>query len=226
MKEYYSHGGITIYHGDCRDVLPWITADVMLTDPPYGVGKAEFDKEFLLPPFVPAAILGLMPGTVNIAACPQSICGLEYRWTLSAYLTNGMTRGALGFSNWIACLVYTRKGVSIYGQRQDAKAFTVGREPKPDHPSPKPLNVTLWLLSCLPGELTLDPFMGSGTTLVAAQRLGRRAIGIEIEERWCELAARRLSQPTLPLLDIESRETCARATERDLPFDFDDKETS
>jgi DNA modification methylase len=197
VKPYYEHGGITIYHADCREALPLLSADVMLTDPPYGVNKAEWDAEFVLPPLVPCNVLGLMPGTINILSCPRGLCGLQYRWTLSAYLANGMTRGAMGFANWIPCLVYAREGVSVYGQRQDAKKFTVGREPKPAHPSPKPLDVTRWFLSCLPGDTVLDPFMGSGTTLRAAKDLGRRAIGIELDERWCELAARRLSQEVL-----------------------------
>ena len=69
----------------------------------------------------------------------------------------------------------------------------------PDHPTPKPLNVIRWVVSRLPDGTVLDPFMGSGTTLVAAKSLGRRAIGIEIEERYCEIAANRCRQEVLGL---------------------------
>jgi site-specific DNA-methyltransferase (adenine-specific) len=67
----------------------------------------------------------------------------------------------------------------------------------PDHPSPKPYDAMRWLVSRLPGEVVLDPFMGSGTTLRAAKDLGRKAIGIEIEERYCEIAAQRMSQSVM-----------------------------
>jgi site-specific DNA-methyltransferase (adenine-specific) len=194
MKPYYEHAGITIYHGDCREILPGLRADVVVTDPPFGVGKAKWDAEFVLPLSVPAPALGLMPGVSNLAACPSVIAGLPYRWTIAAYLTNGMTRGALGFGNWIPCLIYAAEDYPLFGPRQDARSFVVGLEPKPEHPSPKPLNVMRWILGCLPGETVLDPFMGSGTTLRAAKDLGRRAIGIEIEERYCEIAAKRLAQ--------------------------------
>jgi DNA modification methylase len=72
---------------------------------------------------------------------------------------------------------------------------------RPDHPCPKPEPLMLELVSAFTdvGELILDPFMGSGTTLIAAKRLGRRAIGIELNERYCEIAARRLQQEALPL---------------------------
>ena len=79
---------------------------------------------------------------------------------------------------------------------QDAFDFSVGSDYKPDHPSPKPLVFMKWLINRLSEkkQIILDPFMGSGTTLVAAKELGRKAIGIEIEERYCEIAAKRLSQ--------------------------------
>ena len=67
------------------------------------------------------------------------------------------------------------------------------------HPTQKPLNLMLWCLKWVTAQTILDPFMGSGTTLVAAKNIGRKAIGIEIEERYCEIAAQRLSQEVLPL---------------------------
>jgi site-specific DNA-methyltransferase (adenine-specific) len=66
-----------------------------------------------------------------------------------------------------------------------------------DHPSPKPLALYRWLIERVAGHTILDPFMGSGTSLRAAKDLGRKAIGIEIEERYCEIAARRMAQLVL-----------------------------
>ncbi len=78
-------------------------------------------------------------------------------------------------------------------------SFSWEREPCVYHPSQKPLQVISRLISTFTaeGDLVLDPFMGSGTTLVAARNLGRRAIGIEIEERYCEVAVLRLAQQVL-----------------------------
>ena len=206
MTPYYDDGQITIFCADCRDVLPTLEAgsvDLVLTDPPYGVGKAEWDEVLPLWWIEDAAriapILGLMPGVANLLACPNEVGRLRYRWTLSAHLVNGMTRGALGFGNWIPLLVYAADGVKLHQNISDVGRVVVGRDTKPDHPSPKPYEVMRWFVSHLPSGAVLDPFMGSGTTLRAAKDLGRRAIGIEIEERYCEIAARRLAQSVLPL---------------------------
>ena len=208
MTPYYSKDGITIYHGDCRIVSGWIPlVNLVLTDPPYGVNKADWDSEFPMWMFDKFGgfcdVMGVMPGSANLGLIPQVAGDLKCRCTLAAYITNGMTRSAVGFANWIPCVVYAREGASIHADKQDAKEFTIhGRKNR--HPSPKPLDVTQWFLDTLPGELVLDPFMGSGTTLLAAKRLGREAIGIEIDERYCEMAARRLDNfRPLPLFAPE-----------------------
>lgn len=204
MTPYYSDALVTIYHGDMRDVFPFVDSDVIVTDPPYGVGKAAWDNglpmDLLEMAAADSAAMAIMPGIANLGVMPATLGPQSYRWTLSAYLTNGMTRGALGFGNWIACLLYSLPNVSIYAQRSDARAFTIGSGDKPEHPSPKPLAVMSWIVSMMPeGVVINDPFCGSGSTLVAAKRLGRKAIGIEIEERYCEEAARRCSQDVLGL---------------------------
>ena len=141
--------------------------------------------------------MAIMPGVWNLGVMPQRLGPQSYRWMLAAYLSNGMTKGAVGFGNWIPALLYSREGVSLYKQDGDCKSFTVGVNDKPDHPSPKPYRVMTWIVDRMPEGVILDPFMGSGTTLSAAKRLGRKAIGIEREEKYCEIAARRLSQGTL-----------------------------
>lgn len=204
VTPYYQDGAVTIYHGDCREILPGLDpVDLVLTDPPYGVNKAEWDHSFPTEWMQAAARLapamGLMPGIWNITRCPHRIGELVYVWTLAAHLINGMARGAIGFGNWIPCLVYTREGHSMFVKDGDCRSIVIGDSVKPDHPSPKPYRVMLWFVRRLPGNVILDPFMGSGTTLRAAKDHGKKAIGIEIEEAYCELAALRMAQEVLPL---------------------------
>jgi site-specific DNA-methyltransferase (adenine-specific) len=86
------------------------------------------------------------------------------------------------------------KGASGVGD-----VWSIPQEPNPDHPAPFPEALPLRAIETVDAPRVLDPFAGSGTTLVAAKRLHRQAIGIEISERYCEIAARRLSQEALPL---------------------------
>ncbi len=204
MKPYYedTKSEITIYHADCRDVLPMLEpVDLVLTDPPYGVSKAGWDSCFVDYWLEEAArlssVIAWMPGIRNLALCPPTIGALAYKWCMSAHIVNSTTRGDIGFGNWIACMVYAKEGVK-FEMGQDCRDFAITGQ-MPEHPSPKPYQVMRWLVSRLPGQTILDPFMGSGTTLRAAKDLGRRAIGIEIEERYCEIAAKRLAQEVMVL---------------------------
>jgi DNA modification methylase len=212
---YYEDDAVTIYHGDCREILPTLPpVDLVLTDPPYGIGKkartyagdrgpselwdAEFDLDWLNLTERLAGCVAIMPGVANLPRMPLVFGPLTYAWTIVAHVANGMTRGVLGYGNWIPCMVYLAEGITAYVQQSDIKRVAVSG-PKPEHPSPKPYAAMEWFVSRLPGETILDPFMGSGTTLRAAKDLGRKAIGIEIEEKYCEIAAKRMSQSVLAL---------------------------
>ena len=203
LKPYYQDERVTIYHGDCREILPVldVRVDLVLTDPPYGIGKAEWDSDFILPTLPNASSLGLMCGVWNIGKCPEHIGSLSYKWMLIAHLINGMTRGGIGFGNYIPCLIYLAEGISVFDKSTDCRDFIVGIEGKPDHPSPKPERPILWFIERLSklGDTVLDPFLGSGTTCYCAKKLNRRCIGIEIEEKYCEIAAKRCSQGVFDL---------------------------
>ena len=207
MKPYYQDEWATIYHGDCRDILPSLPkVDLVLTDPPYGVNKAEWDSEFNMDWMRISApqttnALAIMCGVANLLKLPYSFEGLQYKWTLSLHITNARVRGAIGFGNWIPCVVYVRNNGSVYTCNQDAGEVAISGS-MPAHPSPKPHAAMKWLISRLKGEVILDPFMGSGTTLFASKQLNRKCIGIEIEEKYCEIAAKRCSQAVMDLSGV------------------------
>lgn len=241
MRAYYSHAGVTIYHGDCLELLPTLEqVDHVITDPPYsehthakqwiGAALTSAGK-----PRVATAHKGLgfdaLTAEVQAAFCVQA-ARLARRWTLAfcdlesvwlwreAVREAGLDyvraliwdkvdgapqftgdRPAAGAEAIIASHQSGRKAWNGGGRRNVLRHAVNGeRGPKP-HPStkPEPLMAELITLFSDSGEMVLDPFMGSGTTLVAAKRLGRQAIGIEREEKYCEIAAKRLSQEALPL---------------------------
>lgn len=101
---------------------------------------------------------------------------------------------------WEACVFFRKQRVPLIGGRdRDVLRFSRGSTNAYHHPTQKPIDLMKYLIGRHDAHVVLDPFMGSGTTLVAAQQMGRRAIGIELEERYCEIAAKRLQQAVLPL---------------------------
>lgn len=223
MTPYYNKDGITIYHGDCRDVLPQITTvDLVLTDPPYGINLKENsgreprtdylrkgnyltyedtpeNLRLIVVPSIVAALSKAKFGRGMVFCAPSNIREFPQPTTVGGvYLPGGCGRTGWGFTNMAMCLMYGISPHTCNGCRHTILNSSE-HAPQNGHPCPKPLGWMRWAiaLGSLDGELVLDPFAGSGTTLRAAKDLGRNAIGIEIEERYCEISARSLEQGVL-----------------------------
>ena len=159
-------------------------------DPPYGVGKAEWDNELIWEHdwlADKAKIVVVTPGIANIHQF-AGLTEMPYRWSLAAYITNGKTRGAIGFSNWIYMGAYSKD--KVFRQRQDATTISIhaSETVESTHKSRKPAELLSWLLDTFTseGDLVIDPFLGSGTTLLAAQSKGRRCVGGELEPEFVD----------------------------------------
>lgn len=230
MTPYYDSGGITIFHGDCRDVLASLSAvDAVITDPPYGIprGSAFVRKNTTTVENWDGAGQNVTVDGWTALACRLLV---ERGYFVEFHGTGLDTRReceerhlAAGLTPWHEFALvktappptprptlvfgYEQALISHKGKRQWRGGchvdrwigMTPNRLNKAEHPTEKPLACMAQLVAALtlPGETVLDPFVGSGTTLRAAKNLGRRAIGIEIEERYCEIAAKRMGQEVM-----------------------------
>jgi len=213
MKPYYEDDLVTLYHGDCREVTAWLEADVLVTDPPYGMAyesNRNRDKRNMKVGRPIAGDNDLGARTAMLEAWgdrPAIVFGtwrVERPAATKALLVWHKV-GAGGMGNLSMPWLPTHEeiyvlGSGFEGKRSDSvlsfKPIMSGDRDRPDHPTPKPVALMERLILTTTGAVA-DPFAGSGSTLVAAKNLGRRAIGVELEERYCEIAARRLAQDTL-----------------------------
>lgn len=243
MKPYYEHGGITIYYGDCREVLPALpVAQAVIADPPYGETSLKWDsrcdgwlrwvqtnclwcfgsfrfflesaKEFEGWKFGQEIIWEKQNGSGACTDRFNRVHEIATHWYTGMWSdlrhevprfpvaggkrshrtkNRGATphRGGIDTKPWQDDGLRLERSV-IYERNCHAPSGA-------DHPTQKPVALLERLVSysVTEGALVVDPFMGSGTTLVAAKNLGRHAIGVEIEERFCEIAAKRLAQEVL-----------------------------
>jgi DNA modification methylase len=219
MVPYYDEGVITIYLGDCREVLPTLAADVLVTDPPYGVNLgvskdmrggahglakmsyASYEDTYenfvnVIVPSLAFALTRVKRGGVFSGPHLQEQPKASVIGGIFCPMAQG--RHQWGFKTFHPILFYGVDPELNKGARPNVVQLGAQAEAN-DHPCPKPLVWMRWLVArvSLGTDVILDPFMGSGTTLRAAKDLGRKAIGIEIEERYCEIAAKRLQQEVL-----------------------------
>lgn len=199
VKPYYQDEVVTIYHGDCREVLPSLPrVDLVLTDPPYGLDIAAnpFRQKFepqewdripcdttTLSAVVGSAAQAIIWGG-NYFPLPPSQCFLVWDKVQPEDFSSSMCE--MAWTNLEGPAKLFRRRVVGYSKA---------------HPTQKPVELMAWCLGLTKAGVIIDPLMGSGTTLVAAKELNHKAIGIEIEERYCEIAAKRCESIQVGLFD-------------------------
>lgn len=219
-KPYYQDDLVTLYHGDCLDITAWLEADVLVTDPPYGRDWKQGDTSTKR-----GWRSDRHDGIANDSS-PDTRDAALSEWTDRPFICFGdfLCRPPTGTK---CVLVYDKAEAgftgSVAGFRRNIEAIYLGGRGwksglggdssvlgagvptggnlarTTGHPHTKPVGLMERLIShCPPGTIA-DPFAGSGSTLVAAVNQGRKAIGVELEERYCELIAKRLSNQTMSL---------------------------
>jgi DNA modification methylase len=232
MKYYYEDKWVKIIHGDCREILPQldVKVDLVLTDPPYlakniGVHEKVYSTESAMPTD-PIAYdqfcqewfnlankicdrIVLTPGTRSIWRYPAA------KWVLCWHKPGAVNYSAFGgFNIWEPILCYGDfgKGRHFVEDYISSVNLNLSKGIESNHPCPKNPSVWDWLVinSSNVNDLILDPFLGSGTTCYCAKKLNRYSIGIEIEEKYCEIAAKRCMQESFEFDKIDTNNIASK----------------
>ena len=217
MNIYYQDEHITLYHGDCLEITDWLQADILVTDPPYGMGHTARGT------YDPAT------GKTHKPQGRERVNNDHTTEARDSALEAWGDKPALVFGTWRQPrpaetrhrLIWWKQGqppgpAKASFMLQDEEIYILGRgwiETSPPmrtviatnehrslevtkigHPTPKPVGLMEQLIERAPDGVIADPFAGSGATLVAARNLDRKAIGVELEEKYCEIIANRLNQ--------------------------------
>jgi tRNA G10 N-methylase Trm11 len=215
---YYEDEWVTLYHGDCHALGASLDYELVVTDPPYGISldttrtakQPKFNKRGGLRTGInhrPVAEDDQPFDPTEWLTKPCAFTGANYfsdrlprdgRWHVWDKTNRGECPTGLG-NDFEVIWTSWRSGRSEIVPILWAGVQRINKHPDSfQHPTQKPVALFEWMLRRnAPAGTVLDPFAGSGTTLVAAKNLGRQAIGVEIDERYCEIAANRLTQDTL-----------------------------
>lgn len=209
---YYQDDFVTLYHGDCLELLPHIEADVLVTDPPYGMAlrsgwQGKFGDLRIAGDDTPEARDTVLAGWDG----PALVFG---RWSVARPAGTRMVLvwdkgGNAGMGDLSLPWKPNTEEIYVLGSGFEGyrggsvlrhTAPPTGKAAGRSHPTEKPVGLMADLLGKCPEDwVVFDPFAGSGSTLRAAKDLGRKAVGIELEERYCDIAAQRLAQDVLDL---------------------------
>jgi site-specific DNA-methyltransferase (adenine-specific) len=218
-QPYYADDSVTLYLGDCREVTEWLAADVLVTDPPYGV---DWKRPSLASQHNPTRHDGI-EGDADTSVRDDALTAWGERpalvfgslraaypvgWKRMLVFHKPLRAGLIGnhmpwFANWEP--IFALGGWpgqvptldAVISTRALSTSGYSGYATRYQHPHAKPIDVMETLIAACPPGVIADPFAGSGSILVAARNLGRSAVGVEIDERYCERAALRLSQMVL-----------------------------
>jgi site-specific DNA-methyltransferase (adenine-specific) len=218
---YYQGDGVELWHGDARECDAWLAADVLVTDPPYGIawtkgvwrrpdGSARSahagirnDGDTAARDDVLAA-WGDRPAVVFGSLYAPAPAALRHVCVWEKPADAGIIGSTTGYRRDVEALYlcgkWPKRAAAWGSVLRTAAAMVSGmhsQAARHGHPHAKPVDLLCTLIDRAPAGMIADPFAGSGSTLVAARMCGRRAVGVEIEERYCEVAARRLDQGVL-----------------------------
>lgn len=249
MKPYYSENGITIYHADCREVLPSLSAESVgsiVADPPFFTPAAHYQSRiswgrswgdlsilgqylFDLAPLLKRVLThdGHLFVFCHDESYPVFYPAVYRLWDFTAGLVWDKTRVGLGkiFRHQFELILWaSNSGAYVANDgrlHSDILRYPATLSADRDHPVEKPSALIAELLGVCarPNALIVDPFMGGGSTLLAARNLGMRAIGIEMEEAYCEAAARKFSQEVLGFVKTEESDGLVPSYQPDLVSD-------
>lgn len=220
-KPYYEDNLVTLYHGDCLEITEWLEADVLVTDPPYGMGYRSNQRK--------GEKLALVAGDgdTHVRDAALSLWGparpalVFGRWSIAApsgerqrliwAKGNNPGMGDLSIpwgpahedihllgAGWDSRSTGSKRSGSVV-TTSGVRGGAAGDENATGHPTPKPVGLMEALVGKTPPGVIADPFAGSGATLVAARNLGRRVVGVELEERYCDVIVTRLAQQAFDL---------------------------
>lgn len=205
LKPYYETDLGKLYHGDCLEIMPKVDSfDLIISDPPYGINHQSNGQHFKS--F--SKITGddnmdsyLFLNSFDIALCLffSPYCQPKIKWRSILVWNKGPTLG--GGGDWKTCwkrsfeMIGVKNNPKLNGIRDEGVIKIIPPLIKPSgHLAEKPIGLMVYLLNKIPSSLVIDPFLGSGSTVIAAERLNKNWIGIEIEEKWCEVAANRIEK--------------------------------
>ena len=239
VNPYYQDDHVTIYHGDCFDLLHDLSGiGAIVTDPPYSSGGAfrgdramktttkyvNSDTAAYRPEFAgdnrdqraflawasmwlnaarnasePGAVLTSFIDWRQLPILTDAVQAGGWTWrNLATWWKPGVRMQKGRFSASAEYVVYATNGPTLDGAGSPQNVFSCKVDSERDHIAQKPAEVLRWVMQVVPpAAVVLDPFMGSGSTLMAAKSCGHRAIGIEVDERYCEIAAKRCAQEVL-----------------------------
>lgn len=184
-------GRHTLYCGDTSsDTFRRLLIDsaFAFADPPYNADAAEWDHDFIwqhdyLYDFAP--VVAVTPGISAIFDFARTTA-MPYKWSVACWIDNGMTRGEMGFGNWVYVALF---GDNLFKKAQDVcrVSIDISTSDESRHKGRKPIDLLIYLLNLYtePSDTVIDPFLGSGTTLIAAEVTNRECIGGEINPQYC-----------------------------------------